>query len=165
MRVCEVEGCEEKHEAKELCKKHYRKQYNDSEHGKLNREKWLEKNKGIYKDVYSPRYKEKQSIYAKTEKGKKVRAEYKKSSVGKIAVKRYNESEKGRKGQRENSERMRKLYPEKVIARRLANKYIEEIECSIIGCNRLGERHHPDYSKPLDVTSLCTEHHREVVNA
>ena len=36
--------------------------------------------------------------------------------------------------------------------------------CSIEGCFELGERHHEDYSKPLDIVWLCRKHHREYVN-
>lgn len=31
--------------------------------------------------------------------------------------------------------------------------------CRVDGCNELGERHHPDYSKPLEIVWLCREHH------
>ena len=32
-------------------------------------------------------------------------------------------------------------------------------KCSIKGCNNLGERHHPDYSKPKEIIWLCKKHH------
>lgn len=31
--------------------------------------------------------------------------------------------------------------------------------CSIKGCAILAERHHPDYSKPLEIIWLCNKHH------
>ena len=34
-------------------------------------------------------------------------------------------------------------------------------KCSIQNCDRIGERHHPDYSKPLDIIWLCKMHHEE----
>lgn len=33
--------------------------------------------------------------------------------------------------------------------------------CEIDGCSELGERHHDDYSKPLEVRFLCKQHHSE----
>jgi len=31
--------------------------------------------------------------------------------------------------------------------------------CSVEGCDRLGERHHPDYEKPSEIVWLCPVHH------
>lgn len=33
--------------------------------------------------------------------------------------------------------------------------------CSIEGCTRIGERHHPDYSKPKEIIWLCKQHHED----
>lgn len=33
--------------------------------------------------------------------------------------------------------------------------------CSIAGCNRPAERHHPDYNKPTEIIWLCRRHHKE----
>jgi hypothetical protein len=55
----------------------------------------------------------------------------------------------------------RKDNSEKVIAHNLANKVYPEVQvCSVSGCNNIGERHHPDYEKPLEIEWLCTKHHR-----
>lgn len=32
-------------------------------------------------------------------------------------------------------------------------------ECSVDGCLTIGERHHPDYHKPLQIVWLCKKHH------
>lgn len=32
-------------------------------------------------------------------------------------------------------------------------------KCSINDCEKIGQRHHPDYSKPLDIIWLCSKHH------
>lgn len=34
--------------------------------------------------------------------------------------------------------------------------------CSVPGCESTGERHHPDYSKPLEIVWLCRKHHRMI---
>ncbi len=35
-------------------------------------------------------------------------------------------------------------------------------ECSIKRCNEIGERHHEDYDKPLEIIWLCRKHHYAV---
>jgi hypothetical protein len=32
-------------------------------------------------------------------------------------------------------------------------------KCEIEGCQKLGNRHHDDYTKPLDIRWLCDQHH------
>ncbi len=34
--------------------------------------------------------------------------------------------------------------------------------CGIEDCTTLGERHHEDYSKPLEIRWLCRKHHKEL---
>ena len=34
--------------------------------------------------------------------------------------------------------------------------------CSVNGCQNLGERHHPDYSKPYEIVWLCRYHHKSL---
>lgn len=42
----------------------------------------------------------------------------------------------------------------------LAKKYNPVLKnCSYRGCTKLGQRHHPDYSKPSEIVWLCKEHH------
>lgn len=51
-------------------------------------------------------------------------------------------------------------YPERVKARSQANElYPKAQECIFKGCNELGERHHPDYTKGEDIVWLCKKHH------
>jgi hypothetical protein len=54
--------------------------------------------------------------------------------------------------------------PEKVQARRILNKAIKtgKIARQNCWCGKVGEAHHPDYSKPLEVIWLCSEHHAQV---
>lgn len=47
--------------------------------------------------------------------------------------------------------------------RAIARYHIKEKQpCSIGGCKNMGERHHPDYKKPLEVVWLCNFHHDEL---
>ena len=34
--------------------------------------------------------------------------------------------------------------------------------CSVVGCNEISERHHPNYDKPLEIIWLCRKHHKEL---
>lgn len=53
-----------------------------------------------------------------------------------------------------------KRHPQHANARSLANyTYPIAQPCSCDGCNATGERHHPDYSKPKEITWLCPQHH------
>ena len=48
-------------------------------------------------------------------------------------------------------------------ARRLAKHYYKERQlCSSEGCLELGQRHHIDYTKPLDIVWLCHQHHLRI---
>lgn len=38
-------------------------------------------------------------------------------------------------------------------------------KCLIKGCNNLGERHHPDYSKPEEIVWICKSHHRRMFHS
>ncbi|MBT7930217.1 hypothetical protein HN682_10015 [Candidatus Peregrinibacteria bacterium] len=84
---------------------------------------------------------------------------YNKSEKGKATAKRYRKSEKGKEAQR----KYEKNNPEKKSAHYYARK-IARMICSITECEEIGEKHHPDYSKPLEIVSLCRQHHAEVHN-
>ncbi len=62
-------------------------------------------------------------------------------------------------------EKSRSLYPEKRIAGYMAYSNFKNAKiCSIERCQEEGQRHHSDYSKPLDIVWLCREHHTEEHN-
>lgn len=56
-----------------------------------------------------------------------------------------------------------KRYPEKVRAQRLARRAVPlKDRCEICGSSERLHRHHPDYSKPLDVITVCQPCHEKV---
>lgn len=51
-------------------------------------------------------------------------------------------------------------HTDRSYARGMANhKFSESKSCEIDGCDNPGERHHDDYSKPLEIRWLCRKHH------
>jgi hypothetical protein len=121
-----------------------RKKYKASVKGKISAKKYRESDKG-------------QSSMRKNreledEEGKKRRIER-----GKV----YSQTEAGRRVARSATKRMNEKYPEKLYARNKARIIPGEV-CGISDCSEVGEKHHPDYSKPLDVEHLCRKHHTEL---
>lgn len=51
---------------------------------------------------------------------------------------------------------------EKIKARQRAKYRFGNVKrtCSMENCFKIGEKHHPDYSKPFEVIFLCVEHHK-----
>lgn len=55
-------------------------------------------------------------------------------------------------------------YSEKIKVKNTARKIAQKAfpnpkRCSVEGCKKEGERHHLDYSKPLEIVWLCHKHH------
>ena len=67
------------------------------------------------------------------------------------------------KARREYERRYYKKNPptQRGLARRA---YPVRKTCQVKGCNELGERHHPDYRKPLKIVWLCHKHHAQWEN-
>jgi len=72
---------------------------------------------------------------------------------------------------KEYFERWKNKFPEKYRARNIVNaairdKKLKALPCERCGCALMVQAHHEDYSKPLDVTWLCTkchgQRHREI---
>ena len=115
-----------------------------------------------------------QAIWAKTEKGKANRSAYRKTkkykAYNKAYMKEYHKTEKFKayqknyqktdkyKIQKKNYDR--KKYKTIECKARWISKRIKREKC--IFCENLGEKHHLDYNKPLDVIFLCREHHVQV---
>lgn len=53
-----------------------------------------------------------------------------------------------------------KFYEVKKARIKAKEFYKNRQKCSIENCNELGQRHHHDYSRPLDIVWLCNYHHR-----
>ena len=75
-------------------------------------------------------------------------------------------TERGKKYRAEKRRRIKKKYPQKHKARRIVYLAIKSDKLTRQPCQVCGnpkvEAHHDDYSKPLDVRWLCHKHHREV---
>lgn len=75
-------------------------------------------------------------------------------------------TERGKKYKADKRRRMKKKYPEKHKARNIVYFAIKSGKLTRQPCQVCGnpkvEAHHDDYSKPLDVRWLCHKHHREV---
>ncbi len=61
--------------------------------------------------------------------------------------------------------RWRELHPEKRAAQNAANNAVrdgllERQPCEVCGSTKGVEKHHEDYSKPLEVRWLCVAHHK-----
>lgn len=90
---------------------------------------------------------------------------------------KHNGSQKGEKNnnwkggiskdiRREYERRRKEKHPDKIIARKKINHEIRKGRINRGVCEKCGkekaEAHHEDYSQPLKVIWLCTEHHREL---
>ena len=63
-----------------------------------------------------------------------------------------------------NSSDYRKKYPEKIKARSIANKLDISVMqiCEMCKISLAEEKHHPDYSRPLEVKFLCIKCHNDL---
>jgi hypothetical protein len=76
------------------------------------------------------------------------------------AKKKRIEIQRNGAAQRRADKASRAKYPEKLKARILARKHIPLQPCEM--CGEKGQRHHEDYSKPLEVRFLCAFHHKQL---
>lgn len=75
----------------------------------------------------------------------------------------YKDREKQNAGQRLYYKRHKERNAEYYKILQITNKaYPDRQKCSIDGCEKLGEKHHPDYSKPLEIIWVCRQHHSSI---
>lgn len=91
---------------------------------------------------------------------------YKGRNTCKKCIKEYNQQPHVRDRQAEARLRWVNKNPIKVNARVLINKAIKDgtlikENCEVCGTDEKIEGHHDDYSKPLEVRWLCTQHHND----
>jgi len=90
--------------------------------------------------------------------------EWRKTDAGHIAHvegnRKYYSTEKGKEASRRKWARRVREFPEKIRARVIARK-ISIMPCQYPNCSsgQRVEKHHWDYSKPLEVVMLCRKHH------
>lgn len=96
-----------------------------------------------------------------------IEKNYRNTGKGKLARKKYkiNNPEKIKKIERKSTKKCRKNNPEKFRARNAANKAairgkLKKMPCEICG-KFPAEKHHNEYSKPLEIVWLCKKHHVE----
>lgn len=82
------------------------------------------------------------------------------------AAKKFRDSPAGREYRRSYMRKFGAKYREKykaegkIKARSLARYHVKKLPCKVCG-DKKTQAHHHDYSKPLDVTWLCSKHHSE----
>ena len=65
--------------------------------------------------------------------------------------------------QLEITQRWQRQYPDKLVAECVARRHtVLGKECSICGSKENLQRHHPDYSKPLEVVTVCCKCHCQI---
>lgn len=72
---------------------------------------------------------------------------------------KYYNTEQGNLKARQAVRNSKERYPEKTRARKLCER-LEKKPCIV--CGDAAHKHHPDYSKPLEVIWLCPAHHSDV---
>lgn len=70
---------------------------------------------------------------------------------------------KNRELERKRNYRWMDNNKEKVACRYTARKYFKvRKKCCVEFCENMGERHHIDYNKPLEIIWLCHKHHKSL---
>lgn len=87
----------------------------------------------------------------------KKRREYS-SKIVRTATRKEYDKKQSQKYRRENIEKVRAHWR---VSYEVKSGRMKRMPCSICGSEQRISAHHDDYSKPLDVTWLCPDHHRK----
>lgn len=120
----------------------------------MNLKEWRKKNKEHIKE-YNKQYFRK--WYAKNKKKHTAHnKEWRKNNRSKINayISKYRQNE---------LEKFKNRARAKIEYRIKTGKLVRQ-NCSVTGCTVIGQAHHPDYSKPLEIVWLCRKHHTELHN-
>ena len=169
MRICKVDGCEGKHKGHGHCQKHnlqFKKYGEDGitkeirDFSKCMNPQCNKEFKVLHNRHFFCCDECKYTYHNRTEKHKETVKKYNRTEKAPARTKRFLSTEKGKIYNRGKARRQRDRHPERCEARIIANKYLEKGKPCII-CGLPGERHHPNYTKPLEVIFLCKKHHME----
>ena len=169
MDICKLDDCNRERHAKGFCHKHYSQLLKN---GIVKSIKGFCKFDGCCKEFIRKRSshifcsdKCRDAFQAKTNKSIQSKIVYRNTDRCKLLTNIRREKYRLSGRTKKHYEKSRNLYPEKRIAGYMAYSNFKNAEiCSIEGCQEEGQRHHPDYSKPLDIVWLCREHHTKEHN-
>ncbi len=166
MRICNVKDCGRDHHGRGYCLRHY-KQFLKS--GVVKGVKWACRYENCDKKLIGKRTNQifcsskcRNAFHAKTEATVRSQNVYRETDRCKLLTSIRKEKYRLSGKAKIYCERYRNLYPEKRRAGYIAyNNFNDSELCSIEGCEKEGHRHHPDYTKPLEIIWLCSGHHIE----
>lgn len=100
----------------------------------------------------------------KREYNKQWREDHREYAIEYDKAKRVEKNEHFLEMRRQIAKRERIKHKDKVISRQKAYKVDLLHTCEVCNEKDAVERHHPDYSKPLDVVSVCIPCHKQIHN-
>lgn len=75
---------------------------------------------------------------------------------------RENSAAVNAKAKRQREKEPQKAYARRCVSNAIRNGRLIKEQCKVFDCFDIGEAHHKDYNKPLDVEWLCTQHHKQL---
>jgi lipopolysaccharide export LptBFGC system permease protein LptF len=144
-------------------KREYQRRYREKHPGqwKIYQKRCIEKNPNFYVDRYSKAKNKNPDVFLK--KHREEQRIYRKEHLEKLQQKDRNYYENKHEMINQKIKLRRIKEPYKDIAQKKA-RYLKNLskECAQCGATEHLEKHHPDYSKPLEVIVLCASCHRRL---